>query len=199
MASLKREMEDRLGRGELAEKLTAYVRLLESWSKTHNLVRFSNREELLERHVLEPLPFAATMVDQGNLVDVGSGAGFPGIPILSARPGWSGLLLEPRQKRWAFLRVVVRELGLRATVSEVRFQDHRGSADFDLVTSRAVGHHEDLAAWAAGRLRRGGALVLWVGEEEEQRLRDLPGWRVLSSPVVGLDHARLLRLEPCFT
>ena len=199
MDSLERWLLDRLGDKEMAQRLATYVNLLESWSKTHNLVRFCSRDELLERHVLEALPFAETMAENGRLVDIGSGAGLPGIPLLVARPGWNGLLLEPRRKRWAFLRVVVRELGLDATVSETRYQEIVGDEVFDLVTARAVGQHEEVASWASAHLKPGGALVLWVGEEDEQRLRDLPGWRVLSSPVVGLDHARLLRLEPCFT
>ncbi len=66
---------------------------------------------------------APQIADTGALLDIGSGAGLPGVPLLIARPGWRGVLLEPRQKRWAFLRLVVRELGLECTVERSRYQD----------------------------------------------------------------------------
>jgi 16S rRNA (guanine527-N7)-methyltransferase len=199
MGRLERQLLDRFGDEVVAERFAGYLRLLESWSKTHNLVRFTDREELLNRHLLEPLPLAEKLNREGLLLDIGSGAGLPGIPILIARPGWRGVLLEPRQKRWAFLRMVVRELGLQAEVIDQRFEEFEGPEKFNLVTARAVGRHEELAEWVRPRLATGGSLALWVGQRDEAVLRRLSGWHVLSSPVLGLDQARLLLLEPCFT
>ena len=98
-------------------RLTRYAELVERWSGRHNLVRFSNRSELVQRHILEALAAAPLLKGSGRLLDVGSGAGLPGVPLLAVRPQWGGVLLEPRQKRWAFLRTVVRELGLEACVT----------------------------------------------------------------------------------
>ncbi len=62
---------------------------------------------------------------EGTLLDVGSGAGLPGVPLLIARPGWRGVLLEPRQKRWAFLKTVIRELELDAEAVDRRYEELR--------------------------------------------------------------------------
>jgi 16S rRNA (guanine527-N7)-methyltransferase len=110
-----------------------------------------------------------------------------------------GVLLEPRQKRWAFLRTVVRELELEATVERARFQDLPRGGPWSLITARAVGDHETLLAWARGRLAPGGRVALWSTEDDERRLDRLAEWRVLSSKLPGLDRGRLVRLQPCFT
>jgi 16S rRNA (guanine527-N7)-methyltransferase len=182
-----------------ALQMVAYVHLLENWSSTHSLVRFSSRDELLRRHVVEPLEFAASLPPQGRLLDVGSGAGLPGVPLLIAKAGWSGVLLEPRHKRWTFLRLVIRELGIDAEAVAERYQDYTHMGPFDLVTVRALGGYAALAGWCKARLGRQGRLVVWTTEGGAQELAALPGWRVLSSAVAGLDRGLVLQLQPCFT
>jgi 16S rRNA (guanine527-N7)-methyltransferase len=174
--------------------------LLERWSRRHNLVSWRDREELVRRHLLDALAGRDLLVGSGQLLDIGSGAGLPGVPLLLIRPAWRGVLLEPRQKRWAFLRLVVRELGLDATVERLRYQDYRnGDAVFDLVTVRGLGHHAELIGWAAARLVAGGRVLIWSTDEDEGALRRLPGWHVLSSPLPSLTRGRLVQLQPCFT
>jgi 16S rRNA G527 N7-methylase RsmG len=133
------------------------------------------------------------------LLDIGSGAGLPGIPLLSVRPLWCGVLLEPRQKRWAFLRTVVRELGLKAEIDRSRYQDLGGSTTFDAITVRAVGGVEALTGWARNRLTQSGEVLLWTTEDRVVEMKTWAGWRVLSSQLPGLDCGRLARLQPCFT
>ena len=181
-----------------ADLLARYATLLEQWSARHNLVRFGSRRELVARHLLEALAAAELMEEEGVLVDVGSGAGLPGIPLLCAKPGWRGVLLEPRQKRWAFLKLVVRELGLSARVEQARFQEAAVSRA-DLVTARAVGGHEAMLAWARPRLSSGGRVMIWGTKDEEQRLRRLSGWHVVSSRLISLDRGRLIQLQVCST
>ena len=96
--------------GQALDRLICYAELVERWSARHNLVRYSTRQELVERHIADALAAAPRLGAEGRLLDVGSGAGLPGVPLLAARPRWRGVLLEPRQKRWAFLRTVIREL-----------------------------------------------------------------------------------------
>jgi 16S rRNA G527 N7-methylase RsmG len=119
--------------------------------------------------------------------------------LLVAADEIAGVLLEPRQKRWAFLRTVVRELDLAATVERERFQDVGPGGEWSLITARAVGDHELLLDWARRRLAVGGRVALWITEEDECRLSRLDDWRVLSSKLPGLDRGRLVRLQPCFT
>jgi 16S rRNA G527 N7-methylase RsmG len=112
---------------------------------------------------------------------------------------WRGVLLEPRQKRWAFLRTVVRELGLAAEVDRSRYQDLGECAPFDVVTARAVGGYEGLLEWTRARLAPGGEVLLWTSDDGVTAMKAVVGWRVLSSRLPGLDCGRLARLQPCFT
>jgi 16S rRNA (guanine527-N7)-methyltransferase len=185
--------------GEALRRLTRYAELLERWSKRHNLVSFTGREELVNRHILDSLAAAPFLAGRGRLLDVGSGAGLPGVPLLAVRPNWEGVLLEPRQKRWAFLRTVIRELDLVAEVDRSRYQDLGECAPFDVVTVRAVGGHEELLGWARDRLTPSGEALLWTTDDRLAVMTVLVGWRVLSSRLPGLDCGRLARLQPCFT
>jgi 16S rRNA (guanine527-N7)-methyltransferase len=187
--------------GEICFRLVRYAELLERWSRRHNLVRYASREELVQRHILDSLAALPFLADRGRLLDIGSGAGFPGVPLMAARPGWTGVLLEPRQKRWAFLRLAVRELRLSADVERARFQDFGENSLWDAVTVRAIGNHGQILDWAQPRVSRGGQVLVWTTEGGEARLREAPalGWRVLSSSLPGLERGRLVRLKACST
>ncbi len=183
---------------EAIDRLAAYGELLERWADRHNLVRVADRRELVDRHLLESLAPVEHVNITGRLVDVGSGAGLPGVPLLCVMEGWSGLLIEPRQKRWAFLSLVVRELGLDAQVVRARY-DTVEETGFDLVTARAVGRYEALLKWAAQHIDPEGAVVIWATVDEVRRLGGLSGWSVLSSPLPGLDRGRLIFFKVCST
>jgi len=185
--------------GSALQRLVRYAELLERWSERHNLVCFSSRQELVERHIVDALAGASLLAGRGRLLDIGSGAGLPGVPLLAVRPQWSGVLLEPRHKRWAFLRTVVRELNLGADVARSRYQDLGDCPPFDLITIRAVGDHAALLEWSRGRLASGGEIVIWTTVDGLAALETIVGWRVLSSQLPGLDCGRLTRLQPCFT
>ncbi len=185
--------------GEPAARLAHYCALLERWAPRHNLVKFTSRRELVERHILDSLAAEPHLAEKGCLLDVGSGAGLPGVPLLAVRPRWEGVLLEPRQKRWAFLRLVIRELGVSATAERVRFQELAGGNCWDMVTARAISERDELLSWARGRLTPRGAVFLWATEATAAALVGRAGWSVLSSKLPGLDRGRLLRLQPCFT
>ncbi len=181
--------------GAALESMVRYAELLESWSARHNLVRFSDRRELVDRHLLDALSGEHLLPGEGALLDVGSGAGLPGVPLLIARPGWRGVLLEPRKKRWAFLKRVIRELNLDAMAVDLRYEQLPEEECFDLISARAVGGHGALLGWARSHLVEGGAVALWTTVDGEREAAAEPGWRVLSWPLVGLDRGRLVSLR----
>jgi 16S rRNA (guanine527-N7)-methyltransferase len=194
------ELLARHAEGAELRRLVRYAELLERWSGAHNLVSWSSREELVERHLVDALAARALLGEHGRLLDVGSGAGLPGIPLLAVRPGWRGVLLEPRQKRWAFLRLVVRELDLQAQAMRLRYQEYLcAEGPFDVVTARALGGYGELLGWARNRLSDGGCVLLWATVDIECGLEGQPGWRVLSSPLPGMERGRLVQMVPCFT
>jgi 16S rRNA (guanine527-N7)-methyltransferase len=186
--------------GPALDRLVRYAELLEIWSKRHSLVRFRDRGELVERHLAEALVARELLEGSGRLLDVGSGAGLPGVPLLAVSSAWRGLLLEPRSKRWAFLRTVIRELELDARALACRYQDLADDERaYDLITTRALGDYDPLLSWARNRLGEHGQVLLWATTETAESLAAAPEWRVLSSPLPRLDRGRLVRLQPCFT
>ena len=186
--------------GDARRRLVRYAELLEKWAPRHNLVRYGNRRELVERHLVESLEGRRFVTDPGRLMDIGSGAGLPGIPLLASIDGMSGVLLEPREKRWTFLRLVIRELELDAVVLRARYQDlPESESGFDVMTCRAVGGMAELAGWARRRLVEGGRLLLWTTDEGLAEVKNLDGWRVLSCGMPSLERGRLVTMQLCFT
>lgn len=145
--------------------LVVYVQLLLRFQDTLDLVAPSDTDTLLNEHILESLAGAEHLAGSGKLLDAGSGAGLPGIPLLIARSAWRGTLLEPRERRWAFLREVVRETGLECEVRRARVAQVQET--YDALTVRALAVRE----WgeSARRLVREGGQVLWWTATEEPR------------------------------
>ena len=136
----------------------------------------------------------------GRLMDVGSGAGLPGVPLLCVVDGLRGVLVEPRAKRWSFLRTVVRTLELEAEVVCAR-TDQLGPqwSGMDRVTARAVGNHRRLLEWARPRLDAAGGVLLWTTEADLETLRGLSEWRVVICALPRSDRGRLALMQPCST
>ena len=149
---------------DVVGRLAAYLAALDVWRRRTNLTGpFDSRE--LVSHALESV-LGSQLIPHGiRVIDIGSGAGFPGLPLAIARPDLRVTLLEPRRKRAAFLRHVLQTLPLRnASVLEKRSQA-LGDAGFDLATVRAVG---DLGSTIgdAGFLKSRGQILAWTTDPQ---------------------------------
>src|SRR5271155_4312277 len=133
-----------------ADQIRAYISLLLKSNRTISLTTVKNPEEMLKFHFGESM-FAASAVNFGEsrLADVGSGAGFPGLPLAMVVPSLSVTLIESNTRKCAFLAEVVRELRVQnVTVFLGRMEEFPPEpAAFDFVTARALGHHDELLAW----------------------------------------------------
>jgi 16S rRNA (guanine527-N7)-methyltransferase len=145
----------------VAEKFSQYYGLLQLWNSKLNLTAIREPEEALRRHFVECI-FCAQHLPTPikTLLDYGSGAGFPGIPIALCRPEIHVTLAESQGKKSSFLREAVRSLGVDAEVYAGRVEDMTASRSFDAVSLRAVDKMEAAVEDAAGRVRLGGYLVL---------------------------------------
>ena len=161
----------------LADSLRQYLTLLLRWNLKINLTATSDLGEILRRHIGESL-FGASLLPArtGTLYDIGSGAGFPGIPLKLARPDWELVLVESDHRKAAFLSEVVRTLNLEsARVVAERFdQLDTQPAVADVVTARALGQYDGLLVWARKALRPGGIVILWLGAGDADELAKLP-------------------------
>lgn len=139
----------------LGKQLLHYIELIVKWNGTHNLTAIRNPEAMITRHMLDSLTPLPYMVGP-NIVDVGSGAGFPGIPIALARPEWHLTLVESNQKKVAFLMQVAIELNLpNILVKSQRVESFIPESNVDTVISRAFSNL-DRYSQLTGHLCRNG-------------------------------------------
>ncbi|WP_409329395.1 16S rRNA (guanine(527)-N(7))-methyltransferase RsmG [Trujillonella humicola] len=152
----------------------AYVARLAGDGVTRGLIGPREVPRLWERHVLNSAAVAEAVPHGARVVDVGSGAGLPGIPLGLARPDVTLTLVEPMARRVEFLSEAVAELGAPWRVVRGRAEERSVVAavgPVDVVTARAVAPLPRLVAWCRGLLRPGAALVALVGA---RALEDLP-------------------------
>ena len=141
------------------EALDRYLRILEQWSARMNLVATRSRDEIIDRHLIDSLALARWARTARVAVDLGSGAGFPGVPLAVIAPRVRFHLIEPRTKRSSFLRHVARTIGLRnVEVWEASAETWRIDEEVDLVVARAISV-DLLGAFARRVLASGGRLV----------------------------------------
>ena len=163
--------------------LAEYLSELDRWRRRVNLTGNLTADELSD-HTLEALVGSNLILHGERVVDIGSGAGFPGLPLAIARPDLSMTLVEPRGKRAAFLRHAARHLGLsNVSVLEARIEEVGGQT-FGFATTRAVG---GFSTWIgdAAFLGPGGALLAWTTEPEAVA-RELPGFTLARAvPIPG--------------
>jgi 16S rRNA (guanine527-N7)-methyltransferase len=151
-----------------------YLDLLLRWNRRINLTAIRSPEECVTRHFGESLYLAKWVALSGRLLDVGSGAGFPGLALKIAEPELPVTLLEPVAKKRAFLKEVARGCGFdRVEVRGERLEDYLllpPPAPFDLVTARAVGNIKALVQDSAKCLAPGGHLCLWLSQRQAAAL-----------------------------
>jgi 16S rRNA (guanine527-N7)-methyltransferase len=157
--------------GAALDKARLFAELLATDGVTRGLIGPRETSRLWERHLLNCAVVAELVPDRGELVDIGPGAGLPGVVLAMLRPGVRVILLEPMQRRSVFLEECVARLGLsNATVVRGRAEEMAGAIQADIATARAVAPLDRLAGWAAGVLRPGGQILAIKGESAATEL-----------------------------
>lgn len=130
-------------------------------------------ERLWERHVLNSAVLEACVPTNADVIDVGSGAGLPGIPLALVRPDLHVTLLEPLLRRSVFLEETVADLGLQDRVQVVRGRaEDKLVAPAQIVTARAVAALDKLVGWCWPLVAPGGAIVALKGERAQQEIEE---------------------------
>ena len=160
-------------------RIQRYVALLLKWNEKINLTAIRDPLEILYRHFCESM-FAAGAVplERGRLADVGSGGGFPGLPLKIIRDELEVFLLESNAKKATFLAETIRELELeRARVIVSRYQElFEEVTPLDVVCSRALGEFAPFLAWAGSERIAAKQVVLWIGGGDLDTVRKERGW-----------------------
>lgn len=161
---------------EQVQQFEEYLALLLRWNARMNLTAVREPEEIVERHFAECV-FAAQHIPKAvnTLLDFGSGAGLPGIPIAICRPEIAVTLAESQGKKAAFLREAVRTLGLKAEIWDRRVERLPLERVFDTVTLRAVDRMAEACRTAVGRLAPGGILMAFATRGTQPEPRGIRG------------------------
>lgn len=166
---------------QIGNKIQIYIDLLSRWRRRMPLTSLLDPEDIVRFHFGESI-FALSVMDvdrNGRLADVGTGAGFPGLALKLADETLSVLLVESNKKKCAFLHEVIRRLSINdAKVIATRFESAEIEGEsLSLVTCRALGGHASLLGWAREKLKLGGSVVLWLGDEDAKSIARKSGWQ----------------------
>jgi 16S rRNA (guanine527-N7)-methyltransferase len=177
-------------------QLMAYLALLQKWNRTYNLTAIREPSRMVSHHLLDSLSIVP-QIGSGPVLDVGTGAGLPGIPLAIARPDVQVTMLDSNSKKTAFVQQVVTELGLaNARVVNARVESWSPAEQFESIVSRAFSNIRDFAEKAAHLLRNGGELLAMKGLQPDDEMADLPAGfgvrQVLKLVIPGLDGQRHL-------
>jgi len=179
---------------QLASMLV-YLSLLLKWNSRINLTAVRSAEEIVRRHFGESFFAAQTLVARdyaGTVIDLGSGSGFPGIPMAMYARNAQVTLMESNSKKAVFLNEVVRTLDLHnVRVFNRRAEDYSERAE--LVVMRAVEKFESSVPLAAGLVSQDGRLAMMIGKAQVDRVKDmLSSWRWLEPIVIPESQSRVL-------
>ncbi|EED31965.1 methyltransferase GidB [gamma proteobacterium NOR5-3] len=182
--------------------LLDYLKLLSRWNKTYNLTAVRDERAMVTRHLLDSLAVYPHLQGQ-RLIDVGTGAGLPGIPLAIALPNLHFTLLDSNGKKTRFLVHAVSELGLsNVDVVKSRVSDYVPAQGFDVVLSRAFASLGDMISSCQHLLSPAGEFLAMKGQHPDEELQRIESAAFQVSTVdlqvPGLSEDRcLLRIRPC--
>ncbi len=183
----------------LPELIARYLLLIEKWNRIHNLTAIRNPHDMLYQHVMDSLA-VLPHISGPQILDVGSGAGLPGIPIALARPDWQVLLVESNQKKASFLQQVKIELALQNVIVMIkRIEDVQSDTKINTIITRAFSELGNFLNLTRHLAMENNASCRWVAmkadcsEAELKQVQDpFAIEQIVTLTVPALDAARQL-------
>lgn len=181
---------------EQQQKMMKYLGLLQKWNRVYNLTAIDKTELMVSHHLLDSLAVLPHLM-AGRWLDVGSGAGLPGLVLALMRPDWEFELLDSNSKKCSFVQQAAIELNIKnIQVTCARVQDWKKEKKFDGIISRAFAELEKFVVLTHHLLMPGGVWVAMKGMPPNQELQQLPAGivlkRIISLQVPGVDGERCL-------
>ncbi len=181
-------------------RFSALLDLLERWNRKINLTAIRDRDAMVTVHILDSLA-ARPLLHGTTVLDIGTGAGFPGLPLAIIEPDRQFVLLDSNNKKIQFVQHAAAELGLaNVEAVQARAEDYAPGYRFDTVIARAVASLPQLLELAGHHVGEGGVFIALKGRHPTEELRQVPGgwdYTIEELSVPGLDagsrHAVLLR------
>ncbi len=178
------------GNGQI-KAFIIYLNELKKWNKAYNLTSLKTDEDIIAKHFLDSLLYLEALPEgEISVMDVGSGAGFPGIPIKIMRPEIEMHLLEPSRKKAGFLRHIIRTLGLNEIELIEKRIEEAGALTVDAAVTRALFDIREFVRRASSHVREGGRLILSKGPRVNEELKAIKDTRyellALSLPIANV-------------
>lgn len=157
-----------------------YLESLRKWSRTYNLTAIKDDRGIVVKHFIDSLTYVKALPDDAiTLADIGTGAGFPGVPIKIVRPDLAVYLIEPSRKKVSFLRNLIKELSmrdisvLRCRVEEYPCDQVDAPEQFDVVATRALYKIDDFVKKVSQLCKSDGIMVISKGPSAEQEIKNV--------------------------
>lgn len=174
------------------QQLLSFIALIEKWNKAYNLTAIRNKEEMVRLHLLDSLA-VAPYIEGKRVIDVGTGAGLPGIPLAICLPDVDFTLLDSSSKKTRFVQQVVLELKLKnVTVCNARVESYNPPQLFDVVLTRAFADLNDIVKLTEHLLTKTGVLLAMKGQIPDDLDQLQMGASVIALDVPGVDAERCL-------
>lgn len=180
------------------EQLLSFIKLIEKWNKAYNLTAIRNREDMVRLHLLDSLA-VLPFIEGKCVIDIGTGAGLPGIPLAICLPHIEFTLLDSNAKKTRFVQQAVLELGLKnVAICHDRVERYQPGYAFNTVITRAFASLSDIVELTAHLLAEGGVLLTMKGQNPEAELAQVSADKTLIPiKVPGVEALRcLIRIRP---
>ncbi|WP_420266990.1 16S rRNA (guanine(527)-N(7))-methyltransferase RsmG [Candidatus Magnetominusculus dajiuhuensis] len=179
---------------EIIGAFATYAAALQKWTKVHNLTSVTDEEGIAVKHFLDSVLFTIPLRDGDcEILDVGSGAGFPGIPMKIVRPSLRLTLLEPKGKKAVFLRYIANELNLSkdVIVCEDRLESFRPRGLYDAAVVRALFTADEFVKQVSPLVKPGGLICLGKGRDYKKELTGMSAINVSEFTIPFTDIERV--------
>jgi 16S rRNA (guanine527-N7)-methyltransferase len=158
---------------QMIDQLMAYLNLIEKWNRVYNLTAIRERDEMVKLHFLDSLSIL-NYVEMEHVLDVGSGAGFPGIVLAITKPELKVTVMDSVNKKTTFMQQVKSELSLsNLNVVNARVEDYQPTILFDGVISRAFSSIQNMLSMTQHTLKKNGAWLAMKSKDVKEELEAL--------------------------
>ena len=182
---------------EQVDQLLDFIKLIEKWNKAYNLTAIRNREEMARLHILDSLAIVPH-IEGKRIIDIGTGAGLPGIPLAICLPGVDFMLLDSNAKKTRFVHQVILELKLKnVEVLHSRVEDYHPEQGYDAVLTRAFASLPDIVKLTSHLLSKDGVLLAMKGQNLDAELAQITAQKsviAVSVPCVDVERC-LIRIQ----
>ncbi|MDD5461015.1 MAG: 16S rRNA (guanine(527)-N(7))-methyltransferase RsmG [Methylococcales bacterium] len=175
------------------DQLLDFIKLIEKWNKAYNLTAIHGKEDMVRLHLLDSLAIAP-FIEGKRVIDIGTGAGLPGIPLAICLPETKFTLLDSNAKKTRFVQQAILELKLKnSVVYHQRVENYKSEQTFDTVITRAFASLSDIVKLTAHLLGKNGILLAMKGQNPEAELAQIAEIaRVIPVQVPGCEAERCL-------